>query len=134
MIYKLDIKTDDRIEFQDITRRVEDIISQSRIKSGICYLFSMHTTAGLTVNENADPDVVSDIIRQLDTMVPQHNRYHHREGNSPAHIKSSLVGDSETLLIEDGRLVLGTWQAIFFCEFDGPRRRTVTVKIVPEAG
>jgi secondary thiamine-phosphate synthase enzyme len=131
-MHKLDIKTSTRVELHDITRRVAEIVSESGVKSGVCCLSSLHTTAGLTVNEHADPDVVADIIEQLDVMVPQHNRYRHREGNSPAHIKASLMGDSETLLIEDGRLVLGTWQGIFFCEFDGPRNRTVMVKIIPD--
>ena len=129
---KLDIKTSDRVEFQDITRRVAEAVSKSGVKNGVCYLFSLHTTAGLTVNEHADPDVVTDIIEQLDKMVPQHDRYRHREGNSPAHIKAGLMGDSETILIEDGRLVLGTWQGVFFCEFDGPRNRSVLVKVVPD--
>ena len=132
MIHRLDIKTNMRVEFQDITRKAADIISESGVNSGVCYLFSLHTTAGVTVNEHADSDVVADIIEQLDIMVPQHNRYRHREGNSPAHIKASLMGDSETLLIEDGRLVLGTWQGIFFCEFDGPRNRSVMLKIIPD--
>jgi secondary thiamine-phosphate synthase enzyme len=134
VIEKLDIKTNARVEFQDITRMVADVVSKSGVKNGFCFLFSLHTTAGLTVNEHADPDVVTDIIAQLDAMVPQHSRYHHREGNSPAHIKASLMGDSETLIIEDGRLVLGTWQGIFFCEFDGPRHRTVVIRVVPDSG
>jgi len=129
---KLDIKTNARVEFQDITWKVADLVSESGVKNGVCHIFSLHTTAGITVNEHADPDVVADIIEQLDVMVPQHNRYRHREGNSPAHIKASLMGDSEILLVEDGRLVIGTWQGIFFCEFDGPRNRTVTVKIIPD--
>ena len=133
MIHKLDIKTDRRVEFQDITRRVRETVSASGVDNGICYLFSLHTTAGITVNEHADPSVVDDIINQLDTMVPQHSGYCHREGNSPAHIKASLMGDSETLFIEDGKIVLGTWQGVFFCEFDGPRNRTVLVKIIPDA-
>jgi secondary thiamine-phosphate synthase enzyme len=132
-MYKLDIKTNAEVELQDITRRVAQIVSGSGVRSGLCCLFSLHTTAGLTVNEHADPDVVADIIEHLDVMVPQHNRYRHREGNSPAHIKASLMGDSETLFIEDGRLLLGTWQGIFFCEFDGPRSRTVLVKIIPDS-
>jgi secondary thiamine-phosphate synthase enzyme len=131
-MHKLDIKTSTRVELQDITRKVAEIVSGSGVESGVCFLFSLHTTAGLTVNEHADPDVVADIIEQLDVMVPQHDRYRHREGNSPAHIKAGLMGDSETLLIEDGRLVLGMWQGIFFCEFDGPRNRTVMVKIVQD--
>ena len=132
MIHKLDIKTNSRVEFQDISRKVGDTVAASGVKNGVCYVYSKHTTAGITVNENADPDVVTDIIEQLDVMVPQHNRYRHSEGNSPAHIKASLMGDSETLFIEDGRIVLGTWQGIFFCEFDGPRSRVVLVKIVAD--
>jgi secondary thiamine-phosphate synthase enzyme len=132
-MYKLDINTSARVELQDITRKVTDIVSGSGVQSGVCYLFTLHTTAGITVNEHADPDVVTDIIEQLDEMVPQHNRYRHREGNSPAHIKASLMGDAETVFIEDGRPVLGTWQGIFFCEFDGPRNRKVMVKIIPGA-
>ena len=131
-MYKLDIKTSTRIELQDITGRIVEIVSESGVQSGVCHLFSMHTTAGITINEHADPDVVADIVEQLDVMVPQHNRYRHREGNSPAHIKASLMGDSESLLIEKGSLVLGTWQGIFFCEFDGPRNRTVMVKIIAD--
>ena len=131
-MFKLDVKTNARVELQDITRRIVDIVSESGVKSGTCYLFSMHTTAGITINEHADPDVVDDIVEQLGVMVPQHNRYRHREGNSPAHIKASLMGDSKTLLIENGHLVLGTWQGIFFCEFDGPRNRTVMVKIIAD--
>ena len=132
MIHKLDIKTNSKVEFQDITRRVREIVSASGIDNGICYLFSLHTTAGITVNEHADPNVVEDIINQLDTMVPQHSKYRHMEGNSPAHIKASLMGDSRTLFIEDGKIVLGTWQGIFFCEFDGPRNRTVLVKVISD--
>ncbi len=132
MINKVDIKTNSRVEFQDITAGVNDIVQASGIKSGICYVFVPHTTAGVMVNEHADPSVVEDIAAQLEVMVPQHQNYRHLEGNSPAHIKATLVGDSETLFVEDGKLVLGTWQGIFFCEFDGPRNRNITVKIVPD--
>lgn len=133
MISRLDIKTSSRVEFQDITHRVRDVVVASGVNSGICYLFSPHTTAGVTVNEHADHSVVEDIIKQLDTMVPQHSGYRHAEGNSPAHIKASLMGDSEALCIEDGRIVLGTWQGIFFCEFDGPRNRNVFVRVIADA-
>ena len=132
MVNKVDIKTSSRVEFQDITRKVRDIISSSGVKSGICYVFVPHTTAGIVVNEHADPSVVEDIVAQLDKMVPQHGNYRHLEGNSPAHIKASMLGDSETLFIDDGQVVLGTWQGIFFCEFDGPRNRHVMVKIIPD--
>jgi len=132
LVNKVDIKTSSRVEFQDITRKVRDIISSSGVKSGICYVFVPHTTAGIVVNEHADPSVVEDIVAQLDKMVPQHGNYRHLEGNSPAHIKASMLGDSETLFIDDGQVVLGTWQGIFFCEFDGPRNRHVMVKIIPD--
>ena len=130
MIHKVDIKTSSRVDFQDITSVVNDIVAKSGVESGVCYIFVPHTTAGVMVNEHADPDVVKDIIMQLDAMVPQHDGYRHREGNSPAHIKATLIGDSETLFIEENRLVLGTWQGIFFGEFDGPRNRHIYVKIV----
>ena len=132
MIHKVDIKTKSRVDFQDITLRVRDIVGASGVQSGVCYIFVPHTTAGITVNEHADPSVVEDIAAQLETMVPQKGSYRHLEGNSPAHIKASLIGDSEALLIEDGNIVLGTWQGIFFCEFDGPRNRTLLLKIMPD--
>ena len=132
VISKVDIKTPSKVDFQDITRIVNDIVAKSGVKSGVCYVFVPHTTAAVMVNEHADPDVVADIAEQLDEMIPQQNKYRHREGNSPAHIKAMLLGDSETLLIEDGNLVLGTWQGIFFAEFDGPRNRHFYVKIVTD--
>jgi len=132
LIHRVDIKTGSRVEFQDVTARVRDAIRGSGVKSGICHVFVPHTTAGVIVNEHADPSVVEDIAAQLDTMVPQHRNYRHMEGNSPAHIKASLTGDSETLFIEDGDLVLGTWQGVFFCEFDGPRSRHMLIKVVPD--
>jgi secondary thiamine-phosphate synthase enzyme len=132
LIQKIDIKTRARVEFRDITLEVGNIVRTGGIKSGVCHLFVPHTTAGITANEHADPDVVEDIKAQLEAMVPQHGGYRHTEGNAPAHIKASLVGSSLTLLIEDGGLVLGTWQGIFFCEFDGPRNRHLFVKIVPD--
>lgn len=129
---KVDIMSSSRVEFLDITARVRNIIAAGGIRSGVCYIFVPHTTAGITVNEHADPDVVVDIAEQLDLMVPQHKNYRHLEGNSPAHIKAMLIGDSEILLIEGGSLVLGTWQGIFFAEFDGPRKRHCFVKIVAD--
>jgi secondary thiamine-phosphate synthase enzyme len=126
------MQTHSRVDFQDITREVQNIVASSGVKSGICYLFVLHTTAAVTVNEHADPSVVKDIASQLDAMIPQHSNYLHMEGNSPAHIKASLLGSSETVIIEGGKLILGTWQGIFFCEFDGPRSRSVLVKIVPD--
>ncbi len=132
MIHRLGIKTRSRVEFQNITRAVQEVVDSSHVESGVCYLFVPHTTAAVTLNEQADPSVVEDIIEQLDAIVPQHGGYRHLEGNSPAHIKSSLLGSSAMVLVDEGRLVLGTWQGIFFCEFDGPRSRSLLVKIVPD--
>ncbi len=132
MIYKVNIKTGSRVELQDITREIRSIIEKSGVESGVCYVFVPHTTAGIMINEHADPSVAEDIAAQLEEIVPRHRNYRHLEGNSPAHIKASLIGDSRTLFIEDGKLVLGTWQGIFFGEFDGPRSRQVMVKIVAD--
>ena len=132
MTHRISIRTNSRVDFQDITSQVQSVVRDSGVKSGVCHLFVPHTTAGIILNEHADPSVADDIAAQLESMVPYHGKYRHLEGNAPAHIKASLTGDSETLLIEDGRLILGTWQGIFFCEFDGPRNRTVLVKIVPD--
>ena len=108
------------------------MVKASGIEGGICHVLVPHTTAAITVNENADPSVAADITTQLEAIVPQHSNYRHMEGNAPAHIKASLVGNSQTLLVEGGKLVLGTWQGIFFCEFDGPRNRTILIKLVPD--
>jgi secondary thiamine-phosphate synthase enzyme len=132
LIHRVDIKTSSRVEFQDITPKVRNIVEISGVQSGVCYLYVPHTTAGVTVNEHADPSVAEDIMAQFEAMVPQHKNYRHLEGNAPAHIKASLVGSSEALFIEDGKIVLGTWQGIFFCEFDGPRNRNVLIKIMPD--
>lgn len=132
MIHRLSINTKGRVEFQNITGLVQDVVSSSGVKNGLCHIFVPHTTAAITVNEQADPDVVEDIMAQLDALVPQRGKYRHTEGNAPAHIKASLFGDSETLMVENGRLVLGTWQGIFFCEFDGPRSRSVLVKVIAD--
>jgi secondary thiamine-phosphate synthase enzyme len=120
------------VEFQDITGKVQEIIDSSDVVNGICYLFVPHTTAAVMINEHADPDVVEDIGAQLDLIAPQHSKYRHKEGNSPAHIKASLIGESKVILLEHGHLALGTWQGIFFCEFDGPRRRSLMVKIIED--
>ena len=128
---QLAVKTNSRFEMIDITNHVRSVLRESNVKSGICYVFVPHTTAAVTINENADPDVPRDIIMELDKVIPLHDNYRHREGNSAAHIKSSLVGSSEMIFIENGSLVLGTWQSLFFCEFDGPRTRKVFVKLVP---
>ena len=132
MMNTFSVQSKHRSELIDITRSVEGIITQSQIKTGSCLLFTPHTTAAITINEGADPAVKTDILRYLSTQIPQDPSYAHNEGNSDAHIKSSLVGASEIILIENGRLVLGTWQSIYFCEFDGPRARRVHVQLTGE--
>jgi secondary thiamine-phosphate synthase enzyme len=130
MIQTFEVRTSTQTEFIDITRSVQEAVGKTGIESGICIIFIPHTTAGVTINENADPSVVHDAVMELNKIVPFKDQYHHREGNSPAHIKASLVGCSETVFVESGALVLGTWQGIFFCEFDGPRNRKVYVKVI----
>jgi len=125
------LRTHNRAEFLDITGQVNRIVEESKVQSGTALVFAPHTTAGVTINENADPSVVHDILADLNRLVPFSGAYQHTEGNSAAHIKSTLVGPSETLIIEKGRLALGTWQGLYFCEFDGPRTRKVWVKITP---
>jgi len=129
MLNRLSIKTRSRSELMDITPLVRDIVHKSKIENGVCYVFVPHTTAGITINENADPSVRQDILMGLDKLVPWQGDYTHLEGNAAAHIKASLVGSSETIPVEKGDLVLGTWQGVFFAEFDGPRRREVWIKI-----
>ncbi|MHC1698915.1 MAG: secondary thiamine-phosphate synthase enzyme YjbQ [Geobacteraceae bacterium] len=132
MLEYLQLSSLSRIELIDITPRVVEMVKKSRVSSGVVYLCCLHTTAGITVNEGADPDVRRDISRFLEKLVPVDAPFDHSEGNSDAHVKASLVGVSETLLIHGGRLLLGTWQSIYFCEFDGPRTRKVAVKIVAD--
>lgn len=119
------VSTSQRMEFLDITATLEKEIAETGCREGICHLYTPHTTAGLTINEGADPSVQSDILAILQKVIPQDHPYEHREGNSPAHIAASLMGSSVTLFLENGRLELGRWQRIFFCEFDGPRSRKV---------
>ena len=111
----------------------QQAVEESGVKMGICHVFVPHTTAGVTINENADPNVVRDILMEVNKVIPLQDNYTHTEGNAAAHIKSSLVGCSQTIPVEDGRLVLGTWQSVFFCEFDGPRQRRVLVQVVGQA-
>jgi len=124
------INTSKRTEFVDITPRIEKFVKESKIKDGLCVVFCPHTTAGLTINENADPSVRKDIINHLEELVPEDKGYSHSEGNSDSHIKSSLLGSSLNIIIENNSLALGTWQGIYFCEFDGPRQRNVYIKII----
>lgn len=130
MTESFQVSTRSRSEFIDITGRVMNVFSSSNIRDGICQVFVPHTTAGITINENADPDVTADIIAALDQTIPWRNNYRHNEGNSAAHIKASLMGLSVLIPVKDGRLVLGTWQGVYFCEFDGPRTRNVIVNIL----
>jgi secondary thiamine-phosphate synthase enzyme len=123
------MRTNARAEMIDITDRIRILLKESGIKSGVCHVFVPHTTAAVTINENADPDVRRDILTELEKIIPFNDHYRHVEGNSAAHIKASIVGASETVFIENGELVLGTWQSIFFCEFDGPRSRKVMVML-----
>ena len=125
----LQVKTTAHTQMLDITRQIQDAVTESGVKSGICTVFIPHTTAAVTINENADPDVVRDFTTEINKIVPWEDGYHHMEGNSAAHLKSSMIGFSEQIIIEDGRLVLGVWQGIYFCEYDGPRNRKVIVKI-----
>jgi len=129
---KMTISTKSHMELIDITRDVAKVTSDASISSGIMYLFNPHTTAGLTINEGADPDVCRDIIKGLEHIVPRNLGYRHMEGNSPSHIMTLLTGNSLTIHIENGSLLLGTWQKIFFCEFDGPRKRSLHWKILAE--
>lgn len=124
------IKTKRDQEFVDITSLVKEAVRKKGVRDGIAVVFIPHTTAGVTINENADPDVVRDILFGLNKAFPNHNEYLHIEGNSDAHIKASLMGSSCNIIIENGELKLGTWQGIYFCEFDGPRNRKVYVKII----
>ncbi len=126
---RIEIPTGSRTQFLDISRNVEAELEITGIQNGTCSVYMPHTTAGLTINENADPDVARDILTGLARLVPATGDYRHAEGNSDAHIKASLVGFSVMVPVIDGRLALGTWQAIYFCEFDGPRRRSVLVGI-----
>lgn len=121
----ISLKTGARAEFVDITSKVTDAVHQNQWQNGLLCIYVPHTTAAITINENADPSVPRDILEQLNKMVPFNGAYHHTEGNSAAHIKASLVGPSITIIIEHGKLALGRWQGIFFCEFDGPRSREV---------
>ena len=130
MLIKLEVQTSKHTQMLDITRLVRKAVGDSGISDGICTVFIPHTTAAVTINENADPDVVRDFTAEIDKIVPWEDGYHHMEGNSAAHLKASMIGFSEQIIVDGGKLVLGTWQGIYFCEFDGPRRRSVYVKVM----
>src|SRR5690242_16151868 len=127
----LRIRTSKRTQLVDITREVEHAVHESGVTGGLCYVYVPHTTAGVTINEHADPDVARDVEEIFDRLIPHNGPYRHAEGNTDSHMKAILTGTSQTLFIENGKLALGTWQGIFLCEFDGPRQRTVFIKLVP---
>ena len=131
MLSRISVFTRSRQGLEDITQRVNDLVRRSGVEEGVCYLYLPHTTAGIIINENADPSVSRDILDRLEALVPSKGNYHHLEGNAPAHIKSSLTGLSLTVPIQNGRLALGRWQGVFLCEFDGPRDRSVVVQVLP---
>lgn len=124
------VKTSKKTQMIDITNDIKKLVSESGIREGLLIVYVPHTTAGVTINENADPSVKSDILMVLNKIIPENETYRHLEGNSPAHLKSTLVGASQLIAIQDGDLCLGTWQGIFFCEFDGPRNRKVHIRIL----
>ena len=126
---EIQVSTSGRTQLLDITDQIQKVVANSGIPEGLCQVYIPHTTAGVTINENADPRVREDILMELNKIVPLQDNYKHREGNAAAHIKASIVGSSEMILVQNGRLVLGTWQGIFFCEFDGPRSRRVLVNV-----
>ena len=128
----LRVKTNRRTQFVDITREVQQALRESDVKSGVCHVYVPHTTAGVVINEHADPGVASDVEGIVDRLIPHNGPYRHGEGNTDSHMKAILTGTSQSVFIENGKLALGTWQGIFLCEFDGPRQRRVFVKIVPD--
>ncbi|QHA90385.1 secondary thiamine-phosphate synthase enzyme YjbQ [Bacillus sp. N1-1] len=131
MLNRISVKTSKRDEMIDITSDVRSAVHEANIKQGIVMVFSAHTTAGVTINENADPDVKHDMLMRLNEVYPwEHPKYRHAEGNSASHLKTSTVGASQMIIIEEGILILGTWQGVYFCEFDGPRNRTVYIKVM----
>jgi secondary thiamine-phosphate synthase enzyme len=130
MVHTLSVRTTNRIEMVDITGQIQEVVGQSGVEEGVCHIFEAHTTAGLTINENADPSVQADILMVLNKIISEKEAYRHLEGNSPAHLKASIMGPQLTVLVTNGRLLLGTWQGVFLCEFDGPRTRKVHLKIM----
>ena len=131
MLSHISVFTRGKETMEEITNRVNDVVRRSGVEEGICYLFVLHTTAGIMINENADPSVGRDILDRLDALVPDKGSYQHLEGNAPAHIKTTLTGLSLTVPVDKGRLALGRWQGVFLCEFDGPRDRTILVQVLP---
>ncbi len=134
MLSRINVFTRGKEVLEEITHRVNDVIRRSGVEDGVCYLYVPHTTAGIIINENADPSVARDILDRLDALVPDKGSYQHLEGNAPAHIKSTLTGLSLTVPVDKGQLALGQWQGVFLCEFDGPRDRTIVVQVLPARG
>ena len=132
MIEKINVDTQHRTELCDITKQIQHVVDKGNINEGLLYIYCPHTTAGLTVNENCDPAVQSDISNTMNKLIPANRGYAHAEGNADAHVKASVIGCSSTLFIENGNICFGTWQGIYLCEFDGPRTREVWVKIIKE--
>ena len=130
MVAEIKVNSGKRNEFIDITQEIARLVKESGVKEGVCVVYCPHTTAGITINEGADPDVQKDLLERFSKMVPKDGSYRHSEGNSDSHIKSSLIGASEIVFIENGKLILGKWQSIYFAEFDGPRQRKAIVKII----
>jgi secondary thiamine-phosphate synthase enzyme len=128
----LSVKTDRRTQLVDVTSQVQKAVAASGVENGICHLYVPHTTAAITINEHADPDVARDVEGALDRLIPKTGPYRHSEGNSDSHVKAVLVGASQSIFVRGGKLALGRWQGIFFCEFDGPRERGLDVKVVPD--
>jgi len=126
----INISTTKRVDLVNITSQVQKVVSESSVDEGMVTVFVPHTTCGITINEGADPDVIRDIKYQLEKLIPYQQGYKHIEGNSDSHIKTCIVGSSENIIIKDGQLLLGTWQSIFLCDFDGPRNRTIYIKII----
>ena len=132
MLIRLCVSTSAHTQMLNITDMIQSTVTESCVRSGVCTVFIPHTTAAVTINENADPDVVRDFTMEINKLVPWEDGYRHLEGKSAAHLKASMIGFSEQIIIDGGRLVLGTWQGIYFCEYDGPRRRNVYVKIMED--
>ena len=130
IIHTLSVRTSRGTEMVDITGQIQELVRLSGVEEGVCHIFEAHTTAGLTINENADPSVQADMLMVLNKIISEQEAYRHLEGNSPAHVKASLMGAQLTVLVSNGRLLLGTWQGVFLCEFDGPRTRKVHIKIM----
>jgi secondary thiamine-phosphate synthase enzyme len=132
LLHTAHIETHARVDFKDITDLVQRVVTDSGAQSGVCFLFVPHTTAAILINENDDPALQRDLDNFLKSLVPRDNGYQHNDGNCDAHVKAVLIGNSKSLLIESGRLILGRWQGVFLCDFDGPRRRELRIKVIPD--